>query len=240
MWSKFPGTLQAITAFVVAVAGLIAALTAIGVFKSGDAEDADRSPRGAAAPTALTPTSAKRPLVVRLTRGDQVTRGFVTPKGFIIATAETSQAGYVASWTDLTGEHRAKVALAQPAAGFAPGAVVLKVVGNVQPTRQSFSMRDTNTLKQGESIVAYLGPGRENPGTVRRTGESQSFEAPGSPKGTLTVADNLLTTDKVSDTGSIPIFDTHGAMVAMTMGDDSDSSFSIAIENLLNEFPDAF
>jgi hypothetical protein len=225
--------IKELTAFIGAVAALLAALAAIGVF-DGDDDDGGSASAPGPTPTATPAVNAEMPVVVTLRRQGYLTRGFVTPKGLIVATRETREPGFEATWTDAEGEHRAKVALAEPPGSVVPGAVTLRVLGDERPARVSFATRNAETLKEEEAVTAYFGPGRESPGEVKRVRDSQPV--PG-----LGIVDNLLVTDRISNgTGGVPILDVQRRMVAMTFGEGAETTFSIPIEDLFNQFPDAF
>jgi hypothetical protein len=230
-WAGLPTVLKEVTAFIGAIAALLTALAAIGVFGGGDDDGGQR-----ASPTSTPTASANStvPVVVTLRRSGYLTRGFVTPKGFIVATRETREPGFEATWSDAEATHREEVTLAEPPGSVVPGAVTLRVVGDGGPPGEDFPTRNAETLHEGEEVTAHLGPGRESPGKVMRVRDTQSVQD-------LGTVENLLVTERISNgTGGVPVLDGQRRMVAMTFGEGPETTFSIPIEDLLNQFPDAF
>lgn len=238
VWRALPGVGKALSAVIGTAAALIAVLAGLGVL-GGNGSTSNTVPR----PVSQTVTGATenvaaspdKPVVVTLLQNHvYITRGFVTPKGFVIATAESANPGFVASWTDSRGDHQAGVTVHDQAGSVVPVAVELQVLGSAQPPRINFDTRNASTLRKGDPVTAYYGPGRESPGHVEGVGVSEKVAGYGRLSG-------LLLTDRISNgTGGVPVLDAHGKMVAMIFAEGPGVTLSVPIEQLFNQFPDAF
>jgi TIR domain len=213
----------AVGALAGSIAALAVALVALGVFdgNGGDGERNGPPPEGAL------------PVVVDLERGGFFTRGFFTPKGFIVATQDTFEPGFTASWTAGGRDHEDEVELVEEGSAIQRWIALLRPVTEEGP-RVDFPTRDAQTLEAGERIRGFYGPSRISPGRVRAVGADERIEP-------LGLVEDLLVTDKVSRrTGGLPILDRRQAMVAMAFAESEEQTLSVPIEDIMLQFPQAF
>jgi hypothetical protein len=219
-----PGILTALATFAGAIGGLIAALAAVGLV--GGSNDTDTVGEGSGA--------AGAPVVARLERGEMfVARAFFAPKGMLLALDFAArQPGLTVVWTEDGSEKRARVESVTKAS-FAPA--VARLTLDAEGPKVDFPIRNASSLREGDRVEAYLGPGQQSPATVLEVAAQMTIAGAGE-------LDRLLVTTQLSGLGEagVPVRDQDGKVVAMLIAADAKRTISGGIEDIRTSFPDAF
>jgi hypothetical protein len=228
-WTAIPTFVKEIAALLTAVAGVIAALAAVGVIGGGDGDGSGT--------TATNGSTRPLPVVVRLEAfgGSYVERGFFTPKGYIVSTPDVGRGEFTAIWSTEAGEEEARVELVDQGGLVAQG-VVLMALAREEPPLRDFETRNTTNMKPGDRVKAFLSPTQSTLGQVVAVGATrlvgnQEFN-------------NLLITTRVTrpGEGGLPLMDAEDRVVGMLFADDraNRQSASVPIEDIRTQFADAF
>lgn len=236
-WTTLPGVLTGLAAVIGASVGLAALFVNSDGGSTTTTTTADTTTTTADTTTTTTAPPSALPIPLRLELGGGFQRGFFTPKGFIVTTNTSLLDGSLeAVWTADGVEHRGAVEVVDRGS-INRQIALLEVVGVTPPVVQ-YPIRGAGSLRVGEEVEAYLGPGLRTPGNVVET--DAVIENFGTEVGSVTVRDILRTTDisGVGDAGA-PVLDADGSLVAMILGSNA-NTVSVQIEIIRAEFSQAF
>ena len=121
---------------------------------------------------------------------------------------------------------------------FAPQTMLLKIQRANLP-QQVLPVRNSSSLKVGDSVERYLAPQDKTPGEVLEVGATRKIRLGGTSP--IILKNALITTNisAVGDAGA-PVLDTEGRVVAMVYGASRTETVSIPIEDIKISFPEAF
>jgi hypothetical protein len=232
-WSNIPAVVKQATALITAVAALLGSLVAAGVI-GGDGNG--HGSRAGAGSTINETATALLPVVVRFEGKDPryAERGFFTPQGFIVSTQHALASTSMVAWTDQGRSQEAQVALVRKGGADVPGAVLFKLARE-QPPRSAYEIRNAQSLRKGEPVIAYLGAGQSTPGQV--VDPHAQVVVPGYG----TVSDLIATTSLGRQSeGGAPLLDSRRRLIGMLFAGGEDETVAIRIEAIRAEFPAAF